>query len=404
MSNTILYNCKLENRKTAVDIHINDQKISKIADHVSTPKGQTNYNGKLITVGLAESHLHLDKACILERSDIEEGTLDEAVEETGKAKDKFTEADVYQRALKVIQMIIPNGTTSVRTYVETDSKTELHSLKAIQKLKNDVAHQVDLDIVAFAQNGLTTAPKTIELLKKAFDSGVQTIGGCPYKDENPEAHIDLVFELALEYDLHVDFHMDFDLEDSDSSIPYLCSVIDKTQFKNRVSIGHVTKLMAFKTEKRKRLEKLLADHNVSVCVLPATDLFLNGRDSDKMIPRGVLRATEFEDLDLNAAISSNNILNAFTPYGDGNLLRMANLYANVSQLSTDAEMDQCFEMITTNAYKILGSSRKIEVGQPADLVLWNTDSIASAVRTIPQALAGWKAGKQTFENSAPTIF
>lgn len=117
-----------------------------------------------------------------------------------------------------------------------------------------------------------------------------------------------------------------------------------------------------------------------------------------------MRATEFEDLDLNAAISSNNILNAFTPYGDGNLLRMANLYANVSQLSTDAEMDQCFEMITTNAYKILGSSRKIEVGQPADLVLWNTDSIASAVRTIPQALAGWKAGKQTFENSAPTIF
>ena len=230
MSNTILYNCKLDQQDQTVNIHIQDHLISKIENYKTTPDGQFDCDGNLITIGLAESHLHLDKACILERSDIEEGTLDEAVEQTEKAKEEFTEDDVYQRAHKVIQMIIPNGTMSVRTYVETDSKTELRSLKAIQQLQNDVSHQVNIDIVAFAQNGLTTAPKTIELLKKAFESGVQTIGGCPYKDENPETHIDLVFELALKYDLQVDFHMDFDLEDSDSSIPYLCSVIDKTQF------------------------------------------------------------------------------------------------------------------------------------------------------------------------------
>ncbi|KQC34262.1 hypothetical protein AAU57_13640 [Nonlabens sp. YIK11] len=404
MSKTILYNCKLDRQKQAVDIHIEDQVISRIEHHAKTPDDALDCHGKLVTVGLAESHLHLDKACILDRSTIEEGTLDEAVKQTGQAKKEFTEEDVYERAKNVIQMILPHGTTSVRTYVETDSKTELRSLKALQQLQKDVSHQVDIEMVAFAQNGLTTAPKTVKLLQQAFESGIKTIGGCPYKDKDPKAHIDLVFKLAQEYNLSVDFHMDFDLEASNSSIPYMCEVMDRTNFKNKVSIGHVTKLMALKTDRRKDLEKMLADHNVSVCVLPATDLFLNGRDHEKLIPRGVLRATEFDDLDLNAAISRNNILNAFTPYGDGNLLRMTNLYANVSQLSTDDEMRQCFEMITTNAFKILGKTRAIEVGQPADLVLWNTDSIASAVRKLPQALAGWKDGKKTFSNPAPIIY
>ena len=198
----------MDQRAQTVNIHIQNGSILKIEEYSSTPTDGYDCNGKLITVGLAESHLHLDKACILDRSKIEEGTLDEAVEQTGNAKKDFTEDDVYERAQEVIQMIIPNGTTSVRTYVETDSKTELRSLHALQQLQKDVAHQVDIDIVAFAQNGLTTAPKTVELLRKGFESGVQTIGGCPYKDENPKAHIDLVFELAQEYDLNVDFHMD----------------------------------------------------------------------------------------------------------------------------------------------------------------------------------------------------
>ena len=404
MNSNTLYNCRIESENEPVDIYITGSKISEIAKHTILPTGAIDLEGKLVTGPLVESHLHLDKACILDRSEIKEGTLDEAVEQTGKAKEEFTTQDVYDRALKVIQMIIPHGTMMVRSYVETDSKTGLRSLKALQQLQKDVAHQVDIKLVAFAQNGLTTAPETEKLLIEAFELGVTTIGGCPYKDKDPESHIDKVFELAVTYNLDVDFHLDFDLEDKASSIPYLCETIDRLNFKNKVSIGHVTKLMAFKTSKRKQLEKLLADHNIAVCILPATDLFLNGRDSDTLIPRGVVRATEFPDLDLHAAISSNNILNAFTPYGDGNLLRMANMYANVAQLSTDEEMKQCFEMISTNAARIVGGSSQIKISQTADLVLWNTDTVANAVRSIPQALAGWKAGKQIFSNPAPVIF
>ena len=132
-------------------------------------------------------------------------------------------------------------------------------------------------------------------------------------------------------------------------------------------------------------------------MLPATDLFLMGRGVDRLVPRGLAPAAILRAGGVLTAAASNNILNPFTPYGDASLGRMANLYANVAQLSLDADMVAAFDMVSADAARLMGGApRQLTEGAPADIVLLDAPDPAAAVREIAPALAGWKAGGQTF--------
>ncbi|WP_367106277.1 hypothetical protein [uncultured Psychrobacter sp.] len=171
MTNLTIKNARLMGYQYPVDIHIKDGHIASIdvvkdyiTDNESDKKSKTCKNvydakGNFVCSGFFESHIHLDKACILDRCSVQEGTLQEAVEETGKAKEGFTEQDVFERASKVIEMAIKKGTVGLRTFVETDEKTELRSFEAIKRAQDKYAFAIDIEICAFAQSGLTTKPK-----------------------------------------------------------------------------------------------------------------------------------------------------------------------------------------------------------------------------------------------------
>ncbi|MFV8281235.1 hypothetical protein ACNKXS_06805, partial [Christiangramia marina] len=197
-------NARIEGYEDLVNIRILDGEIAKIdsvfanSSEEITLLNSYDAKGHLVSPGFFESHIHLDKACILDRCTIEEGTLEEAVEQTGKAKKSFTEDDVYQRAANVVEMAIKKGTMGIRTFVETDPKTELRSLKAIQKVRQQYAFAIDIEICAFAQEGLTGSIATQHLIQKALENGADLIGGCPYKDEDPSAHIEMIFDIAQE--------------------------------------------------------------------------------------------------------------------------------------------------------------------------------------------------------------
>ena len=317
--------------------------------------------------------------------------------------------DVYERACTVIEMAIKKGTVGLRTFVETDAKTQLRSFNAIKKAREKYAFAMDIEICAFAQDGLTTAPQTYALLQQALTQGADLVGGCPYKDEHPDRHIEMIFDLAEQFDVNVDFHLDFDLDldlDLDpegSSIPKVVEETIKRQYQGRVSIGHVTKLSAMDTLQRGAMAGLLKFANISLTVLPATDIYLNGRDYETLIPRGMVNANELAELGINTTIASNNILNAFTPYGDASLIRMGNMYANIAQLSKDKDIERVFEMIGKNAAKILSMHAEIAIGAPATLVVLEAKDAVSAIRTNAQALAGFKNGTQTFCNAAAVI-
>ncbi len=413
MLDLLIKSARIDDDGGLVDVAVRDGKIISIESpsevHTVSSQGDRAHviydaAGQWVCSGFYESHIHLDKACILDRCNIEKGTLDEAVEQTGNAKKNFTEDDVFERASRVVEMAIKKGTMGLRTFVETDPKTELRSFEAIKKVRDTYAFAIDMEICAFAQEGLTQEKETYRLLQQALKKGANLVGGCPYKDENPDRHIEMIFDLAQEFDVDVDFHLDFDLDPNNSSIPKIAEETRKRKYQGRVSIGHVTKLAAMSPEQRNKMADLLKEADIALTVLPATDIFLNGRDHEPLVPRGMVNANELSEKGITTTLSSNNILNAFTPYGDASLVRMANMYANITQLSKDSAISEVYDMITKNAAQLLSIQTEIKVGAPANFVVMEAEGPIESIRIVAQALAGFKNGKQTFSNEKANIF
>lgn len=400
----VIRNARLAEHDGLTDIGFKSNRIAAIGPQLNDNASGYDARGKFLCSGLVEAHIHLDKAGIINRCNICSGTLKEAVAETSRAKSAFTEDDVYARAAHVVEQAIVNGTNRMRTFVEIDSRVGFRSFAAIKRIKSDYAAAIDIEICAFAQEGLTNDPGTEEMLEEALRCGADLVGGCPYTDTNPTQHIRKIFALAERFGVSVDFHLDFDLDPAGSNLPTVISETIARTYQGRVSVGHVTKLSALSPAEFEVIGRQLADAGIAVTVLPATDLFLTGRSATHLVPRGVARADLLSDLGVVTTVSTNNVMNPFTPFGDTNLMRMANLYANLAQLGTSAALAGVFDMVTTNAARTLGlKSYSIEVGAPATCVLLDAPSPASAVAQISPALCGWKDGRPTFMRQKPQL-
>lgn len=163
--------------------------VSGIAPRIGSDAPCLDAAGGLLIRGFADSHLHLDKACILERAQNRTGTLKGALEAVTAAKRDFTASDVYARGARVLEAAIGQGTTLIRTHVEIDPVIGLAGFEAIRRLKADYAWALDLQICVFPQEGLLNYPGTEPLLRAALDAGADLLGGCPYTDTDPEGHI-----------------------------------------------------------------------------------------------------------------------------------------------------------------------------------------------------------------------
>ncbi|WP_019949417.1 amidohydrolase family protein [Hymenobacter aerophilus] len=404
MLDLLIKNARLDNHEGCVDMGVVADKIELLEANI-TRKARTTIDaeGQFVCAGFFETHIHLDKACILDRCTVQKGTKGEAASVTKEAKKHFTEEDVFARGSRVVEMAIKKGTMALRSFVETDPRAGLRSFEALKRVREKYAYAIDIELCAFAQEGLTDEMETYDLLRQALQQGADLVGGCPYTDADPARHIELIFDLAQEFDVPVDFHLDFDLDPSHTSIPKIVEQTKRRNYQGRVSIGHVNKLSAMPPAQRLKLARLLQEANVALIVLPATDLLMMGQDHSHLIPRGVVNANEFSALGVTTAISSNNILNAFTPYGDASLVRMANLYANVAQLTTDDEIRATYEMISGSAAKLLSRQAQLRVGGPATFVLLEATDAVEAIRTIAQPLLGYKNGRRTFTNQKAEI-
>ena len=164
----------------------------------------------------------------------------------------------------------------------------------------------------------------------------------------------------------------------------------------RVVVGHMAKLSLLPPAEVATLARRLADAGIAVTVLPATDLFLMGRDQDHSVRRGVADANLLIEHGVNCSLSSNNILNPATPYGDCSLIRMANLYANILQVDRPAELRECFRMLTDRSARLLNlKDYGFSVGNPADIVIIDAQSPEQAVAEISRPVAAFKNGKRT---------
>jgi cytosine/creatinine deaminase len=402
----IVRNAVLADRPSdrAVDIGVGNGRIAAIARGLTGAGTMYDAGGRLVCAGLIETHIHLDKSRIIDRCAPQERRSLSPVKGVVPLKPAMSVEDVRARAERTLEQSIAHGATRMRTQVEVDPGIGLRGFEAVQSLVADYKWAIDIEICAFPQEGLTNYPGTDELLVEALRRGARVIGGAPRYDTDPAGQVERIFELAREYDVDIDMHLDVGNTPDGMNIHLVRALTDKYRRGGRVAVGHMAKLSLLPPDEVAALARSLADTGIAVTVLPATDLFLMGRDQDHNVRRGVADANLLVRQGVNCSLSSNNILNPATPYGDCSLIRMANLYANVLQLDRPEELRECFRMLTDRSARLLNlKDYGLEVGKPADMVVIDAQSPEQAIAEIAQPVAAFKRGRQTVAWSLPQL-
>lgn len=400
----IFRNALLRSSAAPVDIGVKGGRIAAIEPRLACEAVEVDLGGQLALPGFVDTHIHLDKACLLGRCAHDHGSVSEAIRAVAGMKKDFTVEDVYARGAKVLERAIVHGTTRMRTHVEIDPRIGLRGFEAVKALKRDYAWAIDLSLCVFPQEGLTNDPGSDELLVQALRNGGEAIGGCPYMDSDPNAHLARIFDLAEQFDVDVDLHLDFDLDPSWWHLDEVCRQTERRNYGGRVAIGHATKLSALPPERMRAATAQLVRAGVAVTVLPATDLYLMGREATHNAPRGLTLAHKLAADGVVCSVATNNVLNPFTPFGDASLLRMANFYANVAHASVQ-DFDTCLDLVTEQAARLMNlHDYGIKVGNPADLIVLDTRDSRFAIAELPDVLMGFKCGQQTFARPRPALF
>jgi cytosine deaminase len=392
----ILRNARLIGAEHETDIGIIGGRIAEVTPNLAAEGETIDLGGRLVSSGLIETHIHLDKSAILDRCKADKGDLEEAIQEVAKAKKNFTPEDVYNRAKRTLEKCILNGTTHMRTQLEVDPGIGLRGLEGVRQLIDEYKWAIDIEICIFPQEGLLNNPGTDELMVAALKNGGTVVGAAPYTDSSPHGQIDRIFEMAREFDIDIDMHLDFAPTPDDLDLLYVCEQTEKHKYGGRVAIGHVTKLSAAPPALLEKCARRMADAGVALTVLPSTDLYLMGRHQDHSVMRGVAASHKLLHHGVNCSLSTNNVLNPFTPFGDCSLVRMANLYANICQVGARGDIRECFNMISSRSARLMNlENYGLAPGCFADIVVLDATTAEDAVAELAPVLYVFKRGRKT---------
>jgi cytosine deaminase len=387
-----------------VDIGVENGRIVAIEPGLAAEGASYDADGRLVCGGFVETHIHLDKSCIIDRCEPETEREPHVVKRVAAVKREFTVEDVRTRARRTLEKCISHGATRMRTHVEIDPGVGLRGFEGVQALVDEYKWAIDIELCVFPQEGLTDNPGTDELLVEALKRGAKAVGAAPNYDSDHAGQIRRIFELAREFGVDIDMHLDAGNSPEAMDIHLVCELTEQYRLGGHVAVGHMTKMSALPLDAFEKQARRLADVGVAVTVLPATDLFMMGRNQEFNVRRGVVDANLLVEHGVNCSISTNNVLNPFTPYGDCSLLRMANLHANVLQVSHTHRLAECFRMLTDRPARLLNlPDYGIAIGNPADLVVIDALSPEQAVAEICQPLAVYKRGRRTVTRHPPEL-
>ncbi|MFJ4655221.1 amidohydrolase family protein [Nocardia sp. NPDC088792] len=402
MADLVLRTARVDDDSGTVDIAVSDGVITAIAPALAgTGDTEIDCAGRVVIPGLIESHLHVDKALLDRERPNPDGTLAGAIAVTGELKRGFTREAVLGRARQLLDMAIGNGTTVVRAHPDVDPIVGLLGVEVLLELREEYRDLLDLQIVAFPQEGILKAPGTLELLREALSRGADVVGGCCYNEADLtdcHRHIDLVFELAAEFGVPVDMHADLADDATDPRFALadrIAEVTARTGMHGRVSLGHMSSLAGRPAAERHATMTRLAAAGVAVVPLPATDMHLGGRTDTVNTRRGIAPIRELWEAGVLTAFSSNNVRNAFTPYGNADLLDIGLFLAQTSHLSGDADLARVLDMVTGNAARVVGlhDAYGLRPGATADLVVLSTRRVADVLLDRPDRCYVIKRGR-----------
>lgn len=403
MSAMLLMNVLLDGYPETQDILIEDGSISRIAAAGTLPDpGEVlDAQGRAVVPGFVETHLHLDKALLDERMPNLAGTLEGAIKVTGALKARFTPEDVLERSRKVLDMAIAQGTTAIRTQPDVDPIAHTIGADAMLALRDEYRGRVDLQVVAFPQEGILKAPGTLELMEQCLRNGADVVGGCTYNEPDLDSckeHVRQVFDLAEKYQVPVDMHTDFWVDDSDpryALVEHIAEVTVARGMQGQVTLGHMTSLASLSGAHRVEVWDRIKEAGINIVVLPFTDMHLNARNDDHNVRRGVAPVKLMWDVEVSVGLSSNNVRNAFTPFGNADLMDVALFMAQVGHMGSPDDFRRLVHTITYDNARIIGIDQGygVKVGDRADLVVLDGTDPATALLDRAVRTAVIKGGR-----------
>ena len=409
MIDYIIRNAKTRERDGLVDIAIEGTEISKIAKNLKEQaNNEINADKKLVTPTFIDPHLHLDKALTNEtvRANVT-GTLTEAIEIMREIRSKYTVSDIFNRAGKVIEEGIKNGTTIFRTHVDVDPLGGLIPLKGLLETRKKYSDICDIQIVAFPPDGIIKRKGSDKLLRKAMELGADVVGGMPYNEytyTDSRKHIDFAFALAKEFDADIDMHIDETDDPGARTLEYLATQTIKEGFQGRVTAGHACALAAYDDSYASKIIGMVKEAGINIITNPATNLMLQGRFDKQPIRRGITRVKELLEAGINVCYGQDNQRDIFYyTWGKEDMLEVGLITAHAAQFTTPKEIEILYDMPTVNAAKVLRlKNYGIKIGNPASLNIIDAPTVQEAFRTQADRLYVMRKGRiiaQTETNS-----
>jgi cytosine/creatinine deaminase len=382
------------------DLAINQGRIRQIAPRIVAPAHAVlDATDKLVVPGFVESHIHPDKAFVADRTTglSPNGPTPQML--VARLKTAFTVDDIHARARRVLLAAIRHGCTAMRAHVEIDPFVGLRGVEAMLRLRSELDSVLDLQLIAFAQEGIFRDDETQALLREGLRMGLPVLGGCPYMDEDERRHIDWFFETAQAAGVPLDFHCDSSDDPARLTCDYIAEQAIARGMMGRVTLGHLCTLDILEPDHRAHVIDTMARAGIHAVSLPATELHVKGRAPSRAW-RGITRIEELRAAGVNVSISTNNIVNPFTPYGYPDLLRQALVAAMGAHLGNLDQLAWLLDLVTVNPARMLGlSDFGLAEGCRADLVVLDAADPAQAITEQAEKLWVIKAGRVVAQNT-----
>ncbi len=346
---------------------------------------------QLLMAPLVEPHIHLD--AVLTAGEPEwnmSGTLFEGIERWGQRKQTITFEDTGQRARQAVDMLVAHGIQHVRTHVDV-TDPELTALHAMLELKKEIQDVVNLQIVAFPQEGIESYQNGRELMEEAMRLGTDVVGGIPhfeYTRDKGVSSVHFLMDLAEKYDRLVDVHCD---EIDDPASRFLEVLADEArvrQMGERVTASHTTAMGSYDNAYCYKLFRLLKKSKINFVSCPTESIHLQGRFDQYPKRRGLTRVPEIDRAGMNICFAQDSIRDPWYPIGNGNILRILDAGLHICHMLGYEDLQRCLDFVSDNSSKTmyLGQDYGLEVGRPASFILFNVsndyDVLASQAKPI----------------------
>lgn len=396
----VIRNAFVRGRDKPVDIVIEKDRIASVRPKAEAKgRSEIDAGGSLVLPGLFNLHHHADKSLLGEmmRPNVS-GTLPEAIEITNEFKRNYDPKEVAERAGRILETGVKNGTTFFRLFADVGTIGGLRAARGLLLAKEKYARYCDVQVVSFPQEGLGRDPGAAELVEEAIKEGCDIVGGLPwyeYTDEEARRHIDICFEIAKRHDRDIHMLAD-DTDDANSrSLEYLALKTMREGFEGRVTASHCGAMAGYNDVYAAKVVDMVATAGITISCNAHINLVCSARLDREPKRRGIVRVKELLARGANIVTSQDDVNDPYYPFGKPDPLECVSMIAHVAQLTMPHELEQAMDMVTGNAAKAARvSDYGISPGSRADLVVVGAPSVHEAIRLQPPRRHVIKNGRE----------